>query len=279
MDITLPPINGQQALVLGANRGIGRALTLELARRGATVLAGCYDWPADTARLERELAALDGEHRLLVADLRQPAAVGQFFDTIEETTDHLDLLVNNLERGGMPVVHGPYTEEQWDLEVATTLKAKWWVMRRALPLLKAGGTPAAAVVLSSIAGETGRSGPAGLLFNDAYAAAQRAVSTCTETWAREGAPTVRVNELQLGLIKTRHGEETRGWELLTPEQRRRLHQHTLLERSGEVAEVVRTALFLLLEATFMTGAQVRLDGGYLLGGERVPPMPAGVEGA
>ncbi|MDF1615179.1 SDR family NAD(P)-dependent oxidoreductase [Desulfurivibrio dismutans] len=273
------PLTGKTALVLGANRGIGRHLALELARRGATVMAGTYDWPADTASLTRQLQEMDPRHRVLTADLQTPTAVTKFFTTLRSHCSSLNYLINNLERGGMPVVHGPYTEQQWDLEINTTLKAKWWVMQQALPLLQKGGSKenlAAVVVISSIAGLIGRSGPAGMIFNDAYAAANHALAACTATWAREGAPTVRVNELMLGLIKTRHAEETRGWGLLDETQRRALHDHTLLGRSGEPEEVVKTVLFLLTEATYMTGSTLRLDGGYLLGGERVPPMPPGV---
>lgn len=273
----MPPLTGKTALVLGANRGIGRSVALEMARKGATVLAGAHDWPEDTDSLGQELRNLGPQHRVLTADLRTPAAVTEFFAEIRRHCPALDFLVNNLERGGMPVVHGPYTEEQWDLEIATTLKAKWWVMDQAMPLLKnSGESRAAVVVISSIAALTGRTGPAGLIFNDAYAAANRALASFTETWAREGAPTVRVNELMLGLIKTRHAEDTRGWGLLTEQQRRDLHHHVLLGRSGELPEVVRAVLFLLTEATYMTGSVLRLDGGYMLGGERVPPMPPGV---
>lgn len=271
-------IKGKTALVLGANRGIGRAAALDLARAGARVLAGTYDWPEDTASLTGELNELGPDHLVISADLRNSSEVTTFFDTLERTASSLELLLLNLERGGMPVVHGPYHEGQWDMEMDTTLKAKWWVMHRAMPLLKAGGGEAAALAISSIAGVTGRSGPAGLIFNDAYAAANRAISSFRETWAREGAPTVRVNELMLGLIKSRHAEGTRGWGLLDRQQQRELREHTLLGRNGEVAEVVRAVNFLLLEATYMTGAVLCLDGGYLLGGETVPPMPPGVVG-
>lgn len=171
-------------------------------------------------------------------------------------------------------MHGPYTNEQWNLELDTTLKAKWLVFQKALPLLQK--SPEGVVVnFSSIAGTVGRSGLAGMIFNDGYAAANRALSSFTETWARQGSPTVRVNELVLGFIDTRHGPGTRGWALLSKEQKKAIDDHTLLQRTGRVEEVLKTVLFLIQDATFMTGARLVLDGGFTLGNARVPEMPRG----
>ena len=122
----------------------------------------------------------------------------------------------------------------------------------------------------------GRSGPASIIFNDGYAAANRAVSSLTETWARIGAPEVRVNEIMLGFVETRHGEGTRGWGILTDAEKNAIVDHTLLKRTGTRDDVVKTVLFLLKDAPFMTGGVIRLDGGYVLGGEPVAPMPKGV---
>jgi 3-oxoacyl-[acyl-carrier protein] reductase len=187
----------------------------------------------------------------------------------------LDILINNIERGGWPVVHGPYTEEQWDLELATTLRAKRWMFDAALPHLKASGD-GAVINISSMAALVGRAGPARFVFNDGYSAANRGVSLLTETWARLGAPEVRVNELMLGLFETRHGEETRGWGLLTDEQKQALMDHTPMGRTGNIEDVVKAVHFLLTDAPFMTGSIIRLDGGYVLGGEETGPMPPGV---
>ena len=173
------------------------------------------------------------------------------------------------------MVHGPYVRDQWDLEIATTLRAKWWVFNAALPYLKASGN-GAVINMSSIAGIVGRSGPASYVFNDGYSAANRGISLLTETWARIGAPEVRVNEIMLGLIQTRHAEKTRGWGLLADGQKEALIDHTLLGRTGTSVDVVRAVRFLLYEAPFMTGSLLRLDGGYVLGGEKVAPMPPGV---
>ena len=191
----------------------------------------------------------------------------------------LHILVNNIERGGMPVVHGSYdhahNHDQWDLEINTTLKAKWLLFHHCLPLMKQSG-PGAVVNISSISGLTGRSGPAALLFNDGYSAANRAISSFTETWAREAAPQIRVNELMLGLIQHRHGEETKGWSALNNEDKQRLLTHTLLQRTGTAEEVAAATLFLIRDADFMTGSVLRMDGGFYLGGELVPDMPGGI---
>jgi 3-oxoacyl-[acyl-carrier protein] reductase len=208
-------------------------------------------------------------------DLRQAEEVAGMMAAIDERFGGLEILINNIERGGMPVVHGPYVPDQWDLEMATTLKAKWWAVHHAMPLLKQGGE-GVIITLSSIAGIIGRNGPAGLIFNDGYAAANRAVSSFTETWAREGAPEVRVNELMLGLFKTRHAEETRGWSILTEEQKNALIKRIPLRRTGCMDDIVRTVLFLVRDADYMTGSVIRLDGGYVIGAEEVPAMPAGV---
>jgi len=269
-------LQGKIALVLGGAKGIGKAIGLALAKAGATVVLTHYDWPEEAAAMQQELAAIGDDHLALKIDLREPAAIDELFATIQARYGTLHILINNIERGGMPVVHGPYTPEQWELEMATTLRAKWWVMRSALPLLQENDE-AAVITLSSIAGIVGRSGPAGLIFNDGYSAANRAISAFTETWAREGAPTVRVNELMLGFFETRHAEGTRGWDLLSAEQQDAIREHILLKRTGKIEEIIAAVFFLLREATYMTGAVLRMDGGYVLGGEKIPPMPVGVE--
>jgi 3-oxoacyl-[acyl-carrier protein] reductase len=80
----------------------------------------------------------------------------------------------------------------------------------------------------------------------------------------------------LGFVDTRHGPGTRGWGLLSDGERQAILSHTLLGRTGTTDDVVTAVMFLLRDAPFMTGAVLRLDGGYVLGGEGVPPMPRGV---
>ena len=267
-----------RALVPGAARGIGRAIARILAAGGARLALPWFDWPESVADLEREFGG--GPHLLMRADLREEAEVAALCARVGEAWGGLEMLVNNIERGGMPIVHGDYgrpaNRGQWERELDTTLRAKWLLWRHALPLLrKAEG--AAVLNISSIAGLTGRGGPAGLLFSDGYAAANRGVGAFTAQWAREGAPRIRVNELMLGFVATRHGPDTRGWSLLTEEQREAIRGHILLGRPGLPEDAARAALFLLRDAEYCTGATLVMDGGYLLGGEAATDMPPGLE--
>jgi len=268
-------LEGKVALVLGAIKGIGKQIGLALAQQGVKVALNYFDWQEELEGLEKDFADSGHPHLILKTNLLD---VEKTAGLIRQVVDHfgrLDILINNIERGGWPVVHGPYTSDQWDLEMETTLRAKRWVFDAALPHLIDSGD-GVVINFSSIAAIVGRSGPAGMVFNDGYAAANRGIASLTETWAREGAPRVRVNEIMLGFVATRHAEKTRGWGLLSEADKKALVDHTLLQRTGTVDDVAKAVLFILKDAPFMTGTVLRLDGGYVLGGEKVPDMPPGV---
>lgn len=269
-------LSGKTALVIGASRGLGRAVARRLGTDGCRLILPYYDWPESVRDMEEEFTARAFDYLALSTDLRREQEVAQLLSRAMQRYGRLDIVINNIERGGMPIVHGPYTEEQWQREMTTTLKAKWNVFQQSLPFLR-DQSEAVMVVISSIAGLTGRSGPAGLLFNDGYAAANRAVSSFIETWARQGAPRVRINEIMLGFFAHRHAEQTRGWDLLKETQQQEIIDHTLLARTGKPDDLVKAVLFLIKDADFMTGSTLRLDGGYVLGGEKIPPMPQGIE--
>jgi len=268
-------LKNKVALVLGAVKGIGKGIGLALAREGAKVALNYFDWEESLDELKKDFAKTGRDYLIRRTDLLKTDKIQGLIKNVVDHFGRLDILINNIERGGWPVVHGPYVQEQWDLEMATTLRTKRWVLESALPHLKSSGD-AVVINLSSISAIVGRSGPASFIFNDGYASANRGISLLTETWARMGAPEVRVNEIMLGLVETRHGGNTRGWGLLSDEQKAAIIDHTLLARIGTIADVVKAVLFIIKDAPFMTGSVVRLDGGYVLGGDKVESMPKGV---
>jgi 3-oxoacyl-[acyl-carrier protein] reductase len=269
-------LKGKVALVLGAIKGIGKGIGLALAQEGVDVALNYFDWEEHLDGLKQDFAQKGQTPLIVRTNLLETESVAGLIENVVAHFGRLDILINNIERGGWPVVHGPYTRQQWDLELETTLRAKRWVFDAALPYLKASGD-GVVINFSSIAGIVGRSGPAGDLFNDGYSAANRGVRLLTETWARVGAPQVRVNEIMLGFVETRHGPGTRGWGLLTDEQKQALIDHILIGRIGTIEDVIKAVLFIIKDAPYLTGSILRLDGGYVLGGETVSAMPPGVK--
>ena len=267
-------LSGKVALVLGAIKGIGKGIGLALAEEGVKLALNHFDWEESLAEMQRDFAASGAEHLIVKTDLRDTEAIPGLIRQTMDQFGRLDILINNIERGGWPVVHGPYVRQQWDLEMETTLRAKQWIFESALPHLKASGD-GVVINFSSIAGIAGRSGPASYIFNEGYSAANRGISLLTETWARLGAPEVRVNEIMLGIFETRHAQHTRGWGLLTEKQKQAVLDHILLGRTGQIDDAVRAVKFIIKDAPYMTGTVLRLDGGYVLGGEKIAPMPVG----
>lgn len=266
-------------LIPGASRPIGRAIARKFAERGATLVLPVFDWPESIVEMEEEFKAGQYEFLTIPVDLRNSKEVEQLAATVKTRFKTLDFLINNIERGGMPVVHGgyelPHNEGQWNLEIETTMKAKWLLYHHLKPLMR-DRAGAAIVNISSVAGIIGRSGPAAAFFNDGYSAANRAIQTFTETWAREAAPAIRVNELMLGLIRSRHGEGTRGWDTLTEQEKHDLHMTIPLKRTGSPEEVAAGVYYLAVEASYITGSILRMDGGLALSGNVVPPFPSGI---
>ncbi|MCH8223406.1 MAG: SDR family oxidoreductase [Chloroflexi bacterium] len=128
------PLKGKIALVTGGSRGIGRAISLELARRGASI-AFNYFRNHDAAReTEAELAALGAKTLRLRAHLGDVDAIDSLFESIKEEFGRLDILVNNAASGVMR----PSTElepKHWDWTMNINARAPWLCARAAAELM------------------------------------------------------------------------------------------------------------------------------------------------
>ena len=272
-------IEEKVVLVPGAGRPLGRAVAHAFGRTGMSlVLPYIEDWPGSHEDMTAEFTRCGYTFFSHRCDLREPGEVKALIMETRKRFGRLHYLVNNIERGGMPVVHGSYdrmiNKSQWQLEFETTLKAKWELFQRCMPLIRESGG-GSITNISSIAGKTGRTGPASYLFSDGYSAANRGIQSLTETWAREAGPDIRVNEVMTGLVQGRHGENTRGWRLLSEAQQEALIEHTLLKRIGRPEEIADLVYYLAVRASYVTGSVIVADGGYCLGGEKVAELPPG----
>ena len=143
--------------MLGAVKGIGKGIGLALAREEAKVALNYFDWEESLDELQKDFAKTGQDYLINKTDLLNTNKIQGLIKKVVNHFGRLDILINNIERGGWPVVHGPYVQGQWDLEMATTLRAKQWVFDSALPYLKASGD-GVVINFSSIAGMVGRAG-------------------------------------------------------------------------------------------------------------------------
>jgi 3-oxoacyl-[acyl-carrier protein] reductase len=193
--------DGRAALVTGSGVGIGRAVGMLLASRGAFV--GVHYRSSETEAKEtlQAIEAAGGRGVLVKGDISDEQQANAIVDTFVAAAGRLDVLVNN---AGEPIDHASIencSTELWRQVIDTNLTGTFFVTRRAIPHLKDSGNGAIINNLS-LSVQTGGANGAG-----AYAAAKGGIQVMTRTLARELAPLVRTNAVMPGVIETRHHEE------------------------------------------------------------------------
>lgn len=240
------------ALVTGAARRVGREIALELARAGCDVLL-TYHSSADEARsLLRELAELGAQATAYRVDLSDEQAVARLGDELAQTLPRLDVLVHNAstyEPSALDGLDPLGALRQYRVNALAPLV----LTSRVRPLLERailhGG---AAVVAMADIHAMGRPRKG----FTAYSMSKAALVEMVHSLARELAPKVRVNGVAPGVVAwPEQGHES------TPEEQARYIKRIPLGREGEARDAARAVRWLALEATYVTGEIVRVDGG------------------
>lgn len=244
MDLT-----GRNALVTGGSRGIGRAVCLELASRGANVAVNC----AGNARAAEETAAacreLGVQAFAVQADVSDSAAAGAMVKAVIERFGRLDILVNNagITRDKLAL---QMKNEDLDAVLDTNLKGAFYCMRAAYrPMMKQ--RYGRIVNLSSVVGLRGNPGQAN------YAASKAGLIGMSKSIAKELASrNVTVNLVAPGFIGT-------DMTAVLPEAAREaLLKSIPMARLGQPEDVARAVAFFAAEdAGYITGQVLCVDGG------------------
>ena len=244
------------ALVTGASSGIGRAIAVGLAGRGATVIV---NYRRNTRGARRTVALVQqagGRAWAVQADVGDTAAVQRMFQRLLEREEHLDILVNN---AGDPVAYETFERCPAGVlqrAVQVNLLGTMLCSQEAFRVMRKQRR-GCIVNVTSIGGREG--GSPGTL---AYAAAKGGVETFTRGLARVAGPLgITVNAVAPGSIAT--GMQSR---FLAPRQVARATGRTVMKRPGTAEEVSAAVLFLASEAaSFITGQVLAVDGGRSLG--------------
>ncbi len=237
------------AIVTGASRGIGRAIAIELAKRGAKVVINYNHNEQAAKEVLAQIQQMGGDGILHQADISQ---FDQAQQLIKKGIDHfgkLDILVNNagITRDTLIMM---MSEEDWDIVQATNLKGTFNCSKAAIRHMmrqKFGRI----INITSISGQMGNAGQCN------YSASKAGQIGFTKALAREVASrNITVNAIAAGYI------ETDIWENVPQEMKDSLLQLIPLGRKGQPQEIAYAVAFLASDqAAYITGQILGVDGG------------------
>jgi NAD(P)-dependent dehydrogenase (short-subunit alcohol dehydrogenase family) len=245
---------GKAAIVTGAGRGMGRAVALGLAERGAKVVVAELDEAAGNEAVEA-IQHAGGEALAVRVDVSDVGDLRSLFKTAVAELGTVDILVNNAGIGiAKPLLE--YTEADWDRQLGVNLKGLFFATQEAARIMipKRGGK---IVNFASTAAFVSSSTP-----ETAYDISKGGVRQLTISVAAELAPHhINVNAVAPGTIMTELTQRV----LDTEEKMARASAKIPMGRLGAPEDMVGPVLFLCSEeADYITGHTLVVDGGWLL---------------
>lgn len=246
-------LHDKVAVVTGASMGLGEAIARAFAAEGAAVVLTARTRDTGEA-VSAQIRAAGGRALFVPQDTTREDDWARAVGETERAFGRLDILVNN---AGIAILKpmDVLTLDEFRTVNRVNLHGVFLGVKAGVAAMRRHGAGGAIGNMSSIVGL------AGFATTTAYAAAKGGVRLLTKAAALELGPEgIRVNSLHPGLIVTRMVDEQLG---SSAEARAALAEPYLLKRLGRPDEVAEAAIFLAsAESRFMTGAELRIDGGY-----------------
>jgi pteridine reductase len=241
-----PPV----ALITGSAARIGAALATALHGQGYNIVIHCNRSVTQASALAQTLNARRASSAAVVqADLLDTSAVLQLAHEALQAWGRMDVLINNAS-AFYPTALAALREDDWINLMRSNAKAPLFLCKELEAALRASGGCIVNIVDSTAMH--------GLSHFSPYAMAKAALANMTRSLAKELAPVVRVNGISPGIILWPDYDE------LSEAEKANAVQHTALLRMGSVEDITHAALFLIRDATYLTGQIIRVDGGAAL---------------
>ncbi len=246
-------LENKVALITGAASGMGASMARIFAGEGAKVVVADV-LEAEGKAVVADITRANGAAMFHRLDVSNEAEWKAAVDAALAAYGRLDILVNNAGLSGS-AVEDLFETAAWDRLMAVNARGVFLGMKFALPLMKAQGG-GSIVNVSSISGITGQHG-----VHVGYNASKGAVRTLTKAAAvQHGADNIRVNSVHPGLMPPMRSSGRTA----DPEVRAKMLRQVPMGRAGRPEEVANAVLFLASdEASYITGAELWVDGGYL----------------
>jgi NAD(P)-dependent dehydrogenase (short-subunit alcohol dehydrogenase family) len=246
-------LEGKRAVVTGGGSGIGRATCRRMAEEGARVAV--FDIDGDSAATTAK--EIGGSS--YAVDVGDPEAMKVAVDDAAAELDGLSIIFNNAGTAAFNKLH-ELDPAEWERVLRVNLTGVWAGIRAAAPHMLAGGA-GSIVSTASISGTRPAAG------EGPYSATKAGVAALTASAALEYAPTIRVNAVSPGMIRT---TMTAPWFEFMPDQEDRFQRETPAGRVGEPEDIADVVVFLCSDlARFITGQNLVVDGGLTLHGSGV----------
>jgi len=239
------------ALVTGAAHRIGAEIVRSLHDQGMNVVIHYRASRKGAQALQEELNAKRENSVLLIqADLLQTNKITSMVMEVVQTWGRLDVVINNASTFYSTPI-GSVDETKWNDIIGSNLKAPFFLSQAAAPHLKA--SHGCIINIVDIHAERP------LKNYPVYSMAKAGLRMLTMSMARELGPEVRVNGIAPGAILWPEHE-------MDQVTKQRIISRTALKRQGDPADIARAALFLVLEADYITGQIITVDGGRIISG-------------